>query len=86
MKAASSSARSVMRRSSGPERGRRSAVVMKPLAVRLWQPTLMLSSTDMRSNRATFWNVRPMPSLGIAWRGSLRMERPSNSTSPSSGT
>ena len=54
MKAASSSARSVMRRSSGSDRGRRSALVMKPVEVRLWQPTLMLSSTDMRSNSATF--------------------------------
>ena len=23
----------------------------------------------MRSNRATFWKVRPMPSLGMTWRG-----------------
>ena len=42
---------------------------MKPVEVRLWQPTLTLSSTLMRSNRATFWKVRPMPSLAMAWRG-----------------
>ena len=42
---------------------------MKPVDVRLWQPTLTLSSTDMWSNSATFWNVRPMPSLAMAWRG-----------------
>ena len=68
MKAASSSARSVMWRSSGSDFGRHRALVRKPVEVRLWQPTLMLSSTDMRSNSATFWKVRPMPSLrdGVA--------------------
>ena len=60
--------------------------VMKPVDVRLWQPTLTLSNTDMVSNNATFWNVRPMPSLAMAWRGCDRMERPSNSTSPLVGT
>ncbi len=59
---------------------------MKPVEVWLWQPTLTLSSTDMRSNSATFWNVRPMPSCGMAWRGLRRIERPSNWMSPSSGT
>ena len=75
-----------MRRSSGSDFGSRRALVMKPAEVWLWQPTLMLSSTDMRSNSATFWKVRPMPSRGMAWRGWRRIERPSNRMSPSSGT
>ena len=40
MNAISSSARSVMRRSSASRCGRRSALVMKPVVVRLWQPDL----------------------------------------------
>ena len=42
--------------------------------LRLWQPTLTLSSTDMRSNSATFWKVRPMPICGMAWRGRSRID------------
>ena len=66
MKAMSSLARSVMLRSSPSDCGSRKALVRKPVEVRLWQPTLTLSSTLMRSNSATFWKVRPMPSWGMA--------------------
>mgnify|MGYP003473224285 CR=1 FL=1 len=51
----------------------------------LWQPTLTLSSTDMRSNSATFWKVRPMPMRGMSWRGRFRIDTPSNRMSPPLG-
>ena len=85
MKAISSSARSAMCASSGATLGRRSALAMKLVELRLWQPTLTLSSTDMRSNSATFWKVRPMPICGMPWRGRPRIDLPSNRMSPSFG-
>ena len=69
MNSISSSARAVMRRSSSRPCGSRMALSKKLVPLRLWQPTLTLSSTDMRSNSATFWKVRPMPMCGMSWRG-----------------
>ncbi len=58
--------------------GTRSAFSKKLVELTLWQPTLTLSRTDILSNSATFWNVRPMPIWGMAWRGRSRMVLPSN--------
>ena len=85
MKAISSCARVATCASSGATLGRRSALSKKLVLLTLWQPTLTLSSTDMRSNSATFWKVRPMPMRGMSWRGRFRIDTPSNRMSPPLG-
>ena len=65
-------------------RGRRSALAKNPLDGAAVAPTMTLSSTLMVRNSARFWNVRPMPSAAMRWRGMLQQRWPSNEIEPPS--
>ena len=51
----------------------------------VWPPSLMLSSTDIPRNSATFWKVRARPSAARRSAPSAVMSRPSSSTRPRCG-
>ena len=65
--------------------GRPRASLKKSPRLRRWAPTLTLSSTDMRPNKARFWKVRLMPRSTIRCGGVLSMLRPPNRISPPAG-